>query len=388
MKINSPYSNQGMTEQGASLYSTTVKGKQGRILCTIYTAGGNGMHPVLIFTHGYPGHEKNLDLAQSLRRRGFNSVIFYYRGCWGSEGVFSFEGSIEDTQSVLDFVLADTRYNFDKKNIFFVGHSLGCVTAARLIAEHQDVRGGIFLAPCDFGKMYLLGKDRQRSVQDLVSTIDEGIPFVSGTDSLTLLREIKDHLDTFSIEPYIAQLASKPIFWISGSEDTVVSELAGTSSFMQKLKYYPGHQISWKRVASDHYFSNMRTQLAMETANFLLEHIDHSRARINHTSFEEDLTQLIRQDLSSVTLSQTAAYFQVSVPYISELIHQITGCNFTALVLKIRMEEAGRLLDESSLSLSEISQLVGYQESSYFMKVFKKYYNSTPTQYRNRGKQH
>lgn len=346
------------------------------------------MHPVLIFTHGYPGHEKNLDLAQSLRRRGFNSVIFYYRGCWGSEGVFSFEGSIEDTRSVLDFVLSDTRYHFDKKNIFFIGHSLGCVTAARLIAEHPDVRGGVFLAPCDFGKMYLLGKGRQNPGQDLVSTIDEGIPFVNGTDSPTLLREIKEHLDTFSIEPYIAQLVSKPIFWISGSEDTVVSEQAGTSSFMQKLRHYPGHLVCWKRVASDHYFSNMRTQIAMEMANFLLEHIDHNRARINHTSFEEDLTQLIRQDLASVTLSQTAGYFQVSVPYISELIHQITGHNFTALVLKLRMEEAGRLLDESSLSLSEISQLVGYQESSYFMKVFKKYYNSTPTQYRNRGKQH
>ena len=75
------------TVNGASLYAPAVYGPAGRILCTVYTAEGNGPHPVLIFTHGYPGHEKNLDLAQSLRRTGFSSVIFFYRGCWGTVSV-------------------------------------------------------------------------------------------------------------------------------------------------------------------------------------------------------------------------------------------------------------------------------------------------------------
>ena len=52
------------TVNGASLYAPAVYGPAGRILCTVYTAEGNGPHPVLIFTHGYPGHEKNLDLAR------------------------------------------------------------------------------------------------------------------------------------------------------------------------------------------------------------------------------------------------------------------------------------------------------------------------------------
>ena len=132
------------------------------------------MHPVLIFTHGYPGHEKNLDLAQSLRRMGFHSVVFFYRGSWGSEGRFSFNGSIKDTQAVLDFVLTDTQHGFDKKNIFFIGHSLGCITAARMIALYPEVRGGVFLAPCDFGKMYLLGKGGKSYSQSIACTIEEG----------------------------------------------------------------------------------------------------------------------------------------------------------------------------------------------------------------------
>ena len=205
MKLDSLYLDRDRTGQGATLFSTAVAGQQGRILCTIYTVGGQGMHPVLIFTHGYPGHEKNLDLAQSLRRMGFHSVVFFYRGSWGSEGQFSFNGSIKDTQAVLDFVLTDTQHGFDKKNIFFIGHSLGCITAARMIALYPEVRGGVFLAPCDFGKMYLLGKGGKSYSQSIACTIEEGIPYVNGTDSQTLIREIKDHLDTFSIEPYIEE---------------------------------------------------------------------------------------------------------------------------------------------------------------------------------------
>ena len=59
-------------------------------------------------------------------------LLFFSTGdAWGSEGIFSFEGSFGDTKAVLDFVLNDTQYNFDKNHIFFIGHSLGCVNAAR-----------------------------------------------------------------------------------------------------------------------------------------------------------------------------------------------------------------------------------------------------------------
>lgn len=59
----------------------------------IYIASGAGPHPTVILLHGYPGNEKNLDLAQSLRREGWNVLFFHYRGAWGSEGEFSLTGA-------------------------------------------------------------------------------------------------------------------------------------------------------------------------------------------------------------------------------------------------------------------------------------------------------
>ncbi|MCC8162556.1 MAG: alanine:cation symporter family protein [Lachnospiraceae bacterium] len=64
------------------------------------------------------GQERNVDLATTLLRMGFHSLLFSYRGCWGSEGRFSFGGCIEDTETVLDYILSDKTGMFDKENIF------------------------------------------------------------------------------------------------------------------------------------------------------------------------------------------------------------------------------------------------------------------------------
>jgi uncharacterized protein len=45
-----------------------------------YLASGPGPHPTLVICHGWPGNEKNLDLAQAARRAGWNAITFNYRG--------------------------------------------------------------------------------------------------------------------------------------------------------------------------------------------------------------------------------------------------------------------------------------------------------------------
>lgn len=370
------------TANGASLYAPAVYGPAGRILCTVYTAEGDGPHPVLIFTHGYPGHEKNLDLAQALRRAGFSSVIFFYRGCWGSEGDFSFEGSFEDTKTILDFVLNDTQYNFDKKNIFFIGHSLGCVNAARMIALYPQVKGGVFLAPCDLWRIYLLGLKNDNYRDHLHALLEEGIPYIHGTDEAALTAEIKGSTGRLSIGSCIQAISKKSILWISSPDDEVVSEAEETYPYIKKIKQFSPSRFKWLRVSSDHYFSNMRSQLTEDIASFLLENTDHKKAHIDPTSFESILRKLIRQRLTSITLPAAASYFHISVPYASDLTRQITGKNFTALVLEERMKESEKLLRNSNIPISKVALLSGYQEPSYFMKVFKKYFGCTPSQYR------
>src|SRR5204863_528531 len=72
-----------------------------RLNGVLYVAQGRGVHPTVVFLHGFPGDEKNADLAQAVRRAGFNALVFHYRGAWGSPGIYSYSHVLEDAAAAL-----------------------------------------------------------------------------------------------------------------------------------------------------------------------------------------------------------------------------------------------------------------------------------------------
>lgn len=128
------------------------------------------------------------------------------------------------------------------------------------------------------------------------------------------------------------------------------------------------------------------SQLTEDIASFLLEIRIIKKHILTRLLLKSSCCKLICQQLAGITLPDVAAYFHISIPYASDLIRQITGSNFTALVLEERMRESEKLLKNSNVPVSKVALLSGYQEPSYFMKVFKKYFGCTPSQYRDSQK--
>src|ERR1019366_9622653 len=60
----------------ASMQEVVVVSGGARLNGLVYLAAGEGAHPVVVFLHGYPGNEKNLDLAQAVRREGDQAGSF------------------------------------------------------------------------------------------------------------------------------------------------------------------------------------------------------------------------------------------------------------------------------------------------------------------------
>ena len=58
----------------------------------------------MLLLHGLPGNEQNLDLAQAVRRAGWNVLTLHYRGSWGSPGRFSLAGAGEDVDAAMAFL--------------------------------------------------------------------------------------------------------------------------------------------------------------------------------------------------------------------------------------------------------------------------------------------
>src|SRR5207247_5808074 len=94
----------------------------------VYVAQGRGAHATVVFLHGFPGDQKNADLAQAVRRAGFNALVFHYRGAWGSPGTYSYSHVLEDVTAALTWLRDPTTVDsmrIDPKRLILVGHSLG-----------------------------------------------------------------------------------------------------------------------------------------------------------------------------------------------------------------------------------------------------------------------
>lgn len=156
------------------LQAEVLQGKRGRLLVTIYRAGGAGLHPTVLLSHGFPGIEKNFDLAQALRRIGFHVVLYHYSGSWGSDGAYAYAHNLEDADTLLEFIETNTTYGFDKERLFVAGHSVGGFVTAQLLAAHPELKAAVLLAPCDLGGVMGFADDTEP--KRLLMDIFEGGP--------------------------------------------------------------------------------------------------------------------------------------------------------------------------------------------------------------------
>lgn len=85
---------------------------------------------------------------------------------------------------------------------------------------------------------------------------------------------------------------------------------------------------------------------------------------------------------SSLSLGDLAAKLFINPNYLRQLFRQQMKESFVEYLTKIRMEKAAELLSDHSLKIQEIAERVGYEEQRYFSSCFKKYFQLTPTEYR------
>lgn len=106
----------------------------------ILTANGAQKHPTLLLLHGFPGNERNLDLAQVVRSHGWNVIYFDYRGSWGSEGKFTFQHCVEDVVNVVAWCKQNAdKFKIDTANIALFG--LMAFLVINIISNFLDIIG-------------------------------------------------------------------------------------------------------------------------------------------------------------------------------------------------------------------------------------------------------
>ena len=160
----------------------------------VYTPSGAGPHPTIVICHGLPGNEKNLDLAQALRRAGWNAVTFNYRGSWGSPGSYRFAQNLEDADAVLAYLRVPAnaaKLQIDTKRIVLAGHSMGGWVTVMTAAHDHALAGAILISAADMGQLGKMEHDK------LVAEMADNMEGLAGVTAESMANEDAQNAKAF-----------------------------------------------------------------------------------------------------------------------------------------------------------------------------------------------
>ena len=232
----------------------------------MYIAAGAAPHPTVLLLHGFPGNEKNLDLAQTLRRAGYNVLFFNYRGSWGSPGTFSFTHCIEDVNAAIAY-LRDTsnatRLRVDPANLILIGHSMGGFMARYAAAQDPNIKAVALISAADMAvdKIESIpAAYRSRAVDPIAKAFaEEGLAPLAATPH-DLAEEAIANADIWNVPNLAPKLATRPILVITSDDGLAPSN----DAFVAALKKSGDTRVTAQHFATDHSYSDHR--IALETS--------------------------------------------------------------------------------------------------------------------------
>lgn len=247
----------------ADIAAPDVMSHGARLNAVLFIASGPGPHPIVVLMHGFPGNEKNLDLAYSLRRAGWNVLFPHYRGSWGSAGNFSFANAIEDTQSAVQFLREPEnikKYRIDPKKIVLIGHSMGGFMAAYAAARDPQVAGLAMIAAWNIGATMSGPPETHR-----VDSIPPAVPRLAGTTSAGLQAEAESNAANWDYLSYADALKNRPVL-ILEAHDRNLSYNKDMKAALQKAG---NTRVTEIYEDTDHSFSDHRIALQAAVLEWL-----------------------------------------------------------------------------------------------------------------------
>lgn len=231
----------------------------------VYVAAGPGVHPTFVLFHGLPGNERNLDVAQAVRRAGWNAVTINYRGSWGSPGKFSFGQTLEDARAALAFLRDPAnakRLNIDTAHIAIGGHSMGGWVAAETLAADPKLLGAVLISPGDPGEIAEYARKNRAAV---VAALDDSRESLAGATGESMVEELGVHGGAWSFATLAPKLTAARLNVLYATDFVEPDSVA----LIKAVRQRGGKRIESTLVATDHSWSDKRIELQARVVNWL-----------------------------------------------------------------------------------------------------------------------
>jgi pimeloyl-ACP methyl ester carboxylesterase len=237
----------------------------------IYRPPGDGPHPTVLLSHGLPGNEQNLDLAQVMRRAGWTVVTYHFRGSWGSGGTYSLKNGVEDAEAILAQLKDPARaaeLGVDPKHIVVMGHSYGGYVSGRAAAETTGVEAVALIAPWEpsIDRRAWIALDRAKRDATIATTFDDA----SGRLGAVTVRDLSDEIMRdgagMNLVQFTPRLAKLPVYIAVAKHDDPDDQAA---DLIAALKATRSHRLTLSHMDTDHPFSDHRIALESEVLRWL-----------------------------------------------------------------------------------------------------------------------
>ena len=261
----------------AEMAELALESAGARLNAILYVAAGRGPHPIVLLLHGNPGNERNLDLAQAIRRAGYSVLFFNYRGSWGSGGTFSRTHALEDAHAALRWARSSStaaRFRIDTARVALVGHSMGGWVALMTAAADPKV---MCVAGLDSRNTGAYGHMLQgnRSADSAValrtdSLVAPGGPYRAEGSGAALVAEMKANADRWDLTAHARALSDRPVLLIGAELRT------DHNGLVDALDRAGARRVTALTWDTDHSFSDRRIALARTVVDWLRSSCERS----------------------------------------------------------------------------------------------------------------
>jgi pimeloyl-ACP methyl ester carboxylesterase len=230
----------------------------------VYSPPGAGPHPTLVICHGLPGNEKNLDLAQAVRRAGWNAVTFNYRGSWGSPGNFRFAQNLEDADAVLGYLRDPAnaaKLGVDPKRIAIAGHSMGGWVTVHTASHDHALLGAILICAADMGAQGTVSR------KDAVAEMADNMEALAGVTAESMADEVIANAKAFGFDNAVAGLVPVQLLVMTSDDGLAPS----ADKLVKEIKDRGGKKVTVVHAATDHSWSDHRVFLEATVINWLTQ---------------------------------------------------------------------------------------------------------------------
>jgi pimeloyl-ACP methyl ester carboxylesterase len=257
------------TANPATMEVLHVESGGATIFAVVYLAAGAGPHPTLVIAHGWPGNEKNLDLAQAVRRAGWNAVTFNYRGSWGSGGQFRMANNPQDAAAVIAYLRAHAaKLRIDPAKIAMIGHSMGGWVTAMTGAADKSLIGLGLISAANMGMRGAIDRDALVALaKSNAETLD--------TPPEAVADELAANADRFDFLRGAPTLADRPLLVLT-ADDGLAPQ---ANALVAAVRAAGGRRITTAHVATDHGWNDHRVDLTVRVLRWLDTLVPRERAR-------------------------------------------------------------------------------------------------------------